>query len=380
MSIGLEPLGQTMTRSAADNPLLSPWTGPFEAPPFAEIDVADFRPAFDAALAENVAEIDAIADAVSAPSFENTIAAMERAGAKLDKVCAVFFNLASADTSDALQEIEMAMAPILSRHSSAIYLNEALFRRIDTLWTRRETLGLDAEQARVLQRYHTIFSRAGGGLPQAAKTRLAAIGERLATLGTQFGQNLLADEKAYELVLDGEADLAGLPRSLDRRGGGDRRGARPCRPACDHPVALVDRAVPAILDAARPARAGVPGLGQARREWRQDRQSRHRRRDRRAAGRKGRACSATRISPPFASPIPWRRRPRNCPRAAARGVGAGQGARRARGARAAGARRRTKVAISPSNLGIGVICRRSAARPSSTSTRRRSSRISSSTG
>ena len=203
-----------MTRSAADNPLLSPWTGPFEAPPFAAIDIADYRPGFDEALAANVAEIEAIAGDPAPPSFGNTIAALERAGGKLDKVCSVFFNLTSADTSDALQEVEMAMAPILSRHSSAIFLNEALFRRIDDLWRRHESLGLDAEQARVLERYHTIFSRAGGGLPQAAKTRLAAISERLATLGTRFSQNLLADEKAYELVLDGEADLAGLPRSL----------------------------------------------------------------------------------------------------------------------------------------------------------------------
>jgi peptidyl-dipeptidase Dcp len=203
-----------MTTAAAINPLLSSWTGPFEAPPFAEITAADYRPAFEAALAENVAEIAAIADNPEPATFENTIVAMERAGATLDKVCSVFFNLSSADTNDDLQAIEREMAPVLSRHSSAIYLNETLFRRIDDLWTRRATLGLEGEQGRVLERYHTIFSRAGGGLPQAAKTRLAAISERLATLGTQFSQNLLADEKAWEMVLDGEADLAGLPQAL----------------------------------------------------------------------------------------------------------------------------------------------------------------------
>ena len=200
--------------TAASNPLLRPWTGPFEAPPFAEIEPAHFRPAFDAALAANVAEIDAIAKNPDAPSFANTIEALERSGADLDRVSSVFFNLAGSDSNDALQAIERAMAPILSRHSSSIYLDADLFRRIDDLWARRDTLGLSPEQARVLERYHTIFSRAGGGLPQEAKDRLAAIAERLATLGTQFSQNLLADEKAYELVLDGPEDLAGLPRAL----------------------------------------------------------------------------------------------------------------------------------------------------------------------
>ena len=204
----------TMTASAARNPLLSSWTGPFEAPPFAAITPADFRPAFDEALAENVAEIAAIADNPEPATFENTVAALERAGAKLDRVCSVFFNLSSADTNDALQAIEREMAPLLSRHSSAIYLNATLFRRIDDLWTRRDAIGLAGEQGRVLERYHTIFSRAGGGRSPDAKTRLAAIGERLATLGTRFSQNLLADETAWELVLETEDDLAGLPQAL----------------------------------------------------------------------------------------------------------------------------------------------------------------------
>ena len=200
--------------SSAQNPLLSPWTGPFEAPPFDEIRPDHYRPAFEEALADNVAEIAAITGDADAPTFETTIVALERAGAKLDKVCSVFFNLAGSDSTEALREIEREMAPILSRHSSAIYLDAALFRRIDDLWTRREALGLDPEQARVLERYHTIFSRAGGGLPDDAKTRLAAIGERLATLGTRFSQNLLADEKGWELVLETPDDLAGLPQAM----------------------------------------------------------------------------------------------------------------------------------------------------------------------
>ena len=196
------------------NPLLAPWTGPFEAPPFAKLTPPDFKPAFEAALSENVAEIDAIASNSEPPTFGNTIVALERAGQALDRVCSVFFNLSGADTNDALEEIERKMAPVLSRHSSAIYLNAELFARIADLWADRDALGLDAEQARVLERYHTIFSRAGGGLPQANKDRLAAISERLATLGTSFSQNLLADEKSWEMVLDGAAELAGLPKAL----------------------------------------------------------------------------------------------------------------------------------------------------------------------
>jgi peptidyl-dipeptidase Dcp len=200
--------------AAVGNPLLDTWTGPFEAPPFAAISVEHFRPAFDAALAEQRSEIDAIAGATAEPSFENTIAALEQSGRKLKQVSAVFFNLAGAHTNEAIQEIERAVAPLLAQHRNAIYLDGALFSRIDDLHGRREALGLDVEEFRVLDRYHTLFRRQGAGLPPGKKERLAAINERLAVLGTQFGQNVLADESAYALVLYGEADLAGLPGAL----------------------------------------------------------------------------------------------------------------------------------------------------------------------
>ena len=200
--------------TASDNPLLVPWTGPFEAPPFAAVRHAHFRPAFDETLAANRAEIAAIAGSQEAPSFANTIEAMERSGEALDRVASVFFNLTGTDTNDELEAIEMAVAPVLSRHASAIYLDPKLFARIDDLWRRRDSLGLMPEQARLLERYHVRFTRAGGALAPDAKTRLAAINERLATLGTQFGQNLLADEKGWEMVLDGGDDLAGLPKAL----------------------------------------------------------------------------------------------------------------------------------------------------------------------
>ncbi|SHF78393.1 peptidyl-dipeptidase Dcp [Kaistia soli DSM 19436] len=197
----------------ADNPLLSTWTTPFGMPPFAAIEPAHYRPAFEAAIADHQSEIALIAGNPEAPSFANTIEAMERAGRKLDRVAAVFFNLTGAHTNDALEAIEMEIAPLLSRHRSAIYLSEALFQRIDTLMKNGDG-GLDAEQARVLERYHTGFRRSGAGLPAETKARLAAISERLATLGTTFGQNVLADEKGWTLVLEGGDDLAGLPDFL----------------------------------------------------------------------------------------------------------------------------------------------------------------------
>jgi len=196
-----------------ENPLLTAWTTPFGMPPFAAIRPEHYRPAFETAIAEHQREIAAIADNPEPPTFANTVEAMERAGRLLDRVASVFFNLTGAHTSDALEAIELEVAPLLSRHRSAIYLNETLFQRIDAI-VKAAPVDLDAEQARVLERYHTGFRRSGAGLPAEVKQRLATISERLATLGTNFGQNVLADEKSWSLVLEGEDDLAGLPDFL----------------------------------------------------------------------------------------------------------------------------------------------------------------------
>src|SRR4051812_15566661 len=203
-----------MTASSAlpaGNPFATEWTTPFGLPPFEAISPEHFRPAFDAALADQRAQIDAIAGQSAEPDFDNTIAALERSGTLLKRVGGVFFNLSGSHTNEALQAVEREMAPILAKHRSAIFMSDDLFRRVDALHAERDSLDLSAEQARVLDRYYTIFVRAGAQLAPDAKARLAAITERLATLGTQFAQNVLADEKAYTLVLDGEADLAGLP-------------------------------------------------------------------------------------------------------------------------------------------------------------------------
>jgi len=200
----------TQPASHSENPLLAPWTGPFGLPPLPAIRPEHFRPAFDRALAAHRAEIDAIAANPQAASFANTIEALEKAGGELDRVSNVFFVLAGAHTGDAIEAIEREVSPLLARHSNAIYLDRALYARIADLHARRATLGLSAEQDRVLDRYNTRFVRAGGALDKPAQDRLAAINERLASLGTKFGQNVLADEKSYALIL-AEGDLAGLP-------------------------------------------------------------------------------------------------------------------------------------------------------------------------
>jgi len=196
------------------NPLLATWNTPFGLPPFESITPDHYRPAFDTALAQQQAEIAAIAECAEEPSFANTIEALERSGASLKRVGGVFFNLAGSHTNDAIQAVEREMAPVLAKHRNSIFMNEALYRRVAALYDSRESLGLTAEQARVLDRYHTIFVRAGARLAPDEKKRLAAITERLASLGTQFSQNVLADEKSYQLVLETEEDLAGLPSFL----------------------------------------------------------------------------------------------------------------------------------------------------------------------
>ena len=200
----------TTHASIDENPLLESWTGPFEAPPFDRIEPMHFRPAFDAALREARKEIEGIAADPEAPTFANTIEALERSGQSLDKAAKVLFNLAGAESSDEIQAIEREIAPKLARFKSEVYLSDSLFRRVDKLKSGQDKLSLSAEQARVLERTHLDFARAGAAKAAEAKARLAAIAERLAALAAAFGQNVLEDEKDWLLVL-GEDDLDGLP-------------------------------------------------------------------------------------------------------------------------------------------------------------------------
>lgn len=192
------------------NPFFAAWTTPFEAPPFDLIETKDFKPAYLQALEQHRAEIAAIGGNDAAPSFDNTIVALERSGKLLRKVDMVFSQLSSAITNDELQAVERDIAVLVARHWNSIFLDAKLFARIDTLHGQRDRLGLDAEALRVLERYHLDFVRAGARLSDAERDRFGAIVERLATLGTQFGQNVLADEQETVFALS-EAEMAGLP-------------------------------------------------------------------------------------------------------------------------------------------------------------------------
>ena len=198
----------------ATNPLLAKWNTSFELPPFDTINAEHFREAFDVALNENEAEMVAIAENSDAATFANTIEAMELSGESLSKVAGTFFNLSGANTNPDLQAIEREMAPRLAEHSSKIMLNAGLFARVDVLFQARDSLKLNPEQSRVLERTHSRFVRAGANLEGEARSEMAGITKRLATLGTSFSQNMLADESAYELVLEKKEDLDGLPDFL----------------------------------------------------------------------------------------------------------------------------------------------------------------------
>ena len=191
------------------NVLLSDWNTPFELPPFDEIKVTDFAPAFDAALAEARTNSAKIAADVFPATFENTIEALERSDKLLDRVAGVFFNIAGADSTPELEELQRDLSPKLAAYQSELLMNDALFARVDAISDR----DLNDEQKRVLMLYRKMFVRAGAELKDDAKARLAEIMEKLASLGTGFTQNLLADERSWFMVLDRDG-LDGLPDDL----------------------------------------------------------------------------------------------------------------------------------------------------------------------
>ena len=195
----------------SNNPLLYPWDTPFGLPPFTQVHAEHFKPAFTQALAEHRTELDAIAAQAAPPTFDNTLAAFDRSGRLLARTDALFHNLCASETSPALQAVQREMAAPLAAHANAVYMHAALFKRIDALHGERQALGLAAEQLRLLERVHLDFVRAGAKLAPAAQQRYAQVMERLAELGTQFAQNVLADETEFRLVLRSEAELAGLP-------------------------------------------------------------------------------------------------------------------------------------------------------------------------
>ena len=192
------------------NPILADWATPFGIAPFDAITDEDFSPALEDALASHVAEINAIATASDAPSFANTVEAMEAAGEALNKVLSVFFTVSGADSNPAREALQREFSPKLAAHFSEISSNKALYARLADLWARRDDLDLSEEQQRVLMLTHRGFVRSGAALEGAADARMKEIKGRLAVLGTSFTQNLLADERTWVMEL-AEEDLAGLP-------------------------------------------------------------------------------------------------------------------------------------------------------------------------
>ena len=206
------------------NPLLAPWTTPFGLPPFDSIRTEHFAPAFEHAMAEHLAEIAAIGADPAPPSFANTIETLERSGRALARVDMVFSNLVVSLGGPALEAVDTEMSPRLAQHFARTSLDPAVFARVGALHERRDALGLEEDQLRLLDRIHRNLLRSGAGLDAPSRARMTAISERLAVLHTQFGQNVLHDENSWHLAL-GQSDLDGLPDFL-RAGARDAAAAR----------------------------------------------------------------------------------------------------------------------------------------------------------
>ena len=209
------------------NPLLQPWQTPYGLPPFDKVDAEHYLPAFLHAMHAHRAEVNAIAANPDAPTFDNTIAALDRCGEGLHRIERLFFNLTASETSPDLQAIERDISPQLAAHHSATALDANLFARIEAVHARRDEQPAHGEERRLTERVHLDFVRAGARLSQAAKARYAAIVERLAVLQTRFMQNVLGDEAEYRLPLSDERDFAGLPDDVRAaaRAAAQERGA-----------------------------------------------------------------------------------------------------------------------------------------------------------
>ncbi|WP_347345417.1 M3 family metallopeptidase [Microbacterium sp.] len=199
-----------MTDAAASNPLLTPSTLPYGLPDYAAIRPEHYLPAFERAFAEQRAEVAAITLARTAPTFRNTIVALERSGELLERVAAAFYTVASADATPEIQEIEETLAPLMAAHHDAIQLDPRLYRRIAALHDRLDELDLSPEDRYLVERRHRELTHAGAGLDDADKERLTALNQRLSVLTTTFEKNLLADTNELAVVFDDAAELDGL--------------------------------------------------------------------------------------------------------------------------------------------------------------------------
>ena len=198
------------TAAMSDNPFAAPSTLPFQLPPFDRIRDADYRPAFDAGMAEQLREVSAIAHSSAAPTFANTIVALERSGRLLERVETTFSNLNACNTDPQMEQIDTDMAPRLTAQRDAIHLNPALWSRVDALYNRRESLHLDPESLQLLTRYHTLFVRAGARLSDAQQARLKDLNKQISALTTRFKQNVLKATTDGAVIVEDVAELDGL--------------------------------------------------------------------------------------------------------------------------------------------------------------------------
>ena len=197
-------------QETAGNPFFTESTLPYRLPPFDRIEDAHYAPAFERGMAEQIAEIEAIASQSEPPTFENTIVPLERSGRLLERVASTFFSLASAHTNDAINEIRNEMAPRLAAHTDRILLHADLFARVRALYDQRESLALDDESRRLVEEYHVDFVRAGARLSDAEKERMQEINAELAALSSRFTQNVLDEVNASAVVVETREELAGL--------------------------------------------------------------------------------------------------------------------------------------------------------------------------
>ena len=197
-----------------DNPFFTTYKNKYGAPPFDKIKSEHYMPAFKEGIKQQQAEIDAIAESKDAPTFANTIEALDYSGDLLNRVSAVFFNLYSAETNDDMEKIANEVSPMLSEHNDNLYLNEKLFERVKVLFDSRATLGLTPEQNRLLEKYHRDFIRSGAALTAEQKEKLRSINKELGLAELAFGQNVLAETNAFSKVVDKKEDLAGLPEGV----------------------------------------------------------------------------------------------------------------------------------------------------------------------
>lgn len=197
-----------------DNPFMKEYETPFGVPPFAEIENEHFLPAFEEGIKQQEEKIQEIIENTEEPTFENTIEALEYSGDLLDKVSSVFYNFTSSNTSDELQKIAQEVTPMLSNHSDNINLNMDLFEKVKTVYNEFDRRGLSEEQIMLLTETYDSFVRNGADLPDSKKIRFRDINEELSVLTLEFGQNVLGEVNNFELYIDNEEDLAGLPESV----------------------------------------------------------------------------------------------------------------------------------------------------------------------